>query len=62
MGGRALYAPLGGFLAFTKKYFKQPIPETSWIFQTFGYGYPYDFFIQNLHPLIALWDTQYKND
>ena len=46
-----------GFLPFTQKIFLQPIPEISWLFPTFGCGYPYEFFFLEkfcFHPLTAL--------
>ena len=47
----------GGFLPFTQKMFLQPIPKISWLFPSFGCGYPYEiFFFEKfcLHPLTAL--------
>ena len=44
-------------LPFTQKISLQPIPEISWLFRTFGCGYPYEiFFLEKvcLHPVTAL--------
>ena len=43
-------------MPFTQNIFRRPIPETSWLFLTFGCGYPYDFFFRKfcLNPLTAL--------
>ena len=56
--------PPYGFLPFTQKIFLRTIPEISWLFPTFGCGYPYEiFFSKNF--VYTLWqhfcDTQYKN-
>ena len=34
--------PPYGFLPFIQKIFLQPIPEISWLFPTFGCGYPFE--------------------
>ena len=40
---------------------KNHIYEISWLFQTFGCGYPYDFFLNFVYTLWQhFWDTQYK--
>ena len=53
-----------GFLPFTQKIFLQPIPEISWLFPTFGCGYPYEIFFFSKIFVYTLWQhfwyTQYK--
>ena len=56
--------PPYGFLPFTQKNFLQPIPEISWLFLTFGCGYPYEIFFSKNFVYTRwqhFWDTQYKN-
>ena len=60
----ALYAPPPcGSLPFTQKTIRQPIHDNTWLFPTFGCGYPYEiFFLENFCSLWQhFWDTQYKN-
>ena len=56
--------PPYGFLPFTQNIFLQPIPEISWLFPTFGCGYPYEIFFSKILVNTLwqhFWDTQYKN-
>ena len=50
-----------GFLPFTQKI---SLPEISWLFPTFGCGFPYEIFLSK-HFVYTLWQhfcyTQYKN-
>ena len=46
------------------KIFLQPIPDISWLFPTFGCGYPYEIFFSKIFVFTRwqhFWDTQYKN-
>ena len=42
--GRGRNRPPYSFLHFTQKIFRRPIPGISWLFLTFGCGYPYEIF------------------
>ena len=52
-----------GFLSFTQKIFRQPIPEISWLSQLLVADTPMKFFLSNnfVYTLWQhFWDTQYK--
>ena len=52
-----------GFLPFTQKIFRRPIPEISWLFLTVGCWYPYKKKSKNFVYTLwhQFWDNHYKN-
>ena len=57
-GREGAVRPPSGFLPFTQKIFRQPIPENSWLFSTFGCGYTYDFFSSKNLKICLYWVSQ----